>query len=121
MKKNIYYYLVVIGIMYIISALVLCIASAIIWKTKASVGAVSLSVVLAYILSNFIGGFHTGKKAQKHRFLWGMAVSAIYFVIIVLIGVWFMDSKVSVNTHLVGNALICIVSGMFGGMFAPVK
>ena len=121
MKKSIYYYFAVISIMYILSALILCIAAALIWKTHASEGAVSASVVMAYIISNFAGGFLAGKKAEKHKFIWGIVISVIYFAIILIAGVWFMDCRISVNPRITGNALICIVSGMFGGMLAPAK
>ena len=121
MKKSVYYYFAVIGIMYILSALILCIAAGLIWKTHGSESAVSVSVIIAYILSNFAGGYLAGKKAEKHKFIWGIAVSVIYFTIIILAGVWFMDCRLSVNPQVVGNALICVVSGMFGGMFAPAK
>ncbi len=117
-KNGIGYYIIVVGIMYIVSAIILCISAGIIWKAEAPASAVSAAVIVTYIVSNFAGGFLAGKKAGKHRFVWGIIVSAIYFVIIILCSVWVMDSKIEFRPQIIGNALICIVSGMFGGMFA---
>lgn len=118
-KKNILNYAIILAGMFIASAAMLAAMSAIIWKTGAGAGAVSGCVIVVYILSNFIGGFVAGKKAGQHKFLWGIAVSIMYFAIIVLAGIWIMGNKPGVNQEVVTGALICIVSGMFGGMLAP--
>ncbi len=118
-KKNFVNYGIVLAGMFILSAVLLAVMSAFIWKTEAGAGAVSGCVIAVYIISNFIGGFVAGKKAGQHKFLWGIAVSIMYFAIIVLAGIWIMGNKPGVNQEVVTGALICIVSGMFGGMLAP--
>ena len=118
-KKNILNYAIILAGMFIASAAMLAAMSAVIWKTGAGAGAVSGCVIIVYIISNFIGGFVAGKKAGQHKFLWGIAVSIMYFAIIVLAGIWIMGNKPGVNQEVVTGALICIVSGMFGGMLAP--
>ena len=42
--------------------------------------------------------FVAGKKAGQHKFLWGIAVSIMYFAIIVLAGIWIMGNKPDYNT-----------------------
>lgn len=118
-KKNILNYVIVLAVMFILSAVMLAVMSAVIWKTGAGAGAVSGCIIAVYVISNFIGGFMAGKKAGRHKFLWGIATSAAYFGIIVLAGVWFMGSSPAGNTEMVTGALVCIIAGMFGGMLAP--
>lgn len=118
-KKNILNYVIILAGMFILSAILLAVMSAVIWKTGAGAGAVSGCVIIVYILSNFIGGFVAGKQAGKHKFLWGIAVSVVYFSVIFVAGIWFMGNKPGLNPEVITGALVCLVSGMFGGMLAP--
>jgi len=118
-KKSILNYVLVLTGMFVLSAVLLAVMSVVIWKTNAGAGAVSGCVIAVYIISNFIGGFMAGRKAGKHKFLWGIAVSAVYFIVLVLAGVWFMGSQPGADPEIVTGALACIISGMFGGMLAP--
>ena len=56
-KKNFVNYGIVLSGMFILSAVLLAVMSAFIWKTGAGAGAVSGCVIAVYIISNFIGGF----------------------------------------------------------------
>lgn len=118
-KKSAVNYVIVLSGMFILSALLLAVMSAIIWKTNAGAGAVSGCITAVYIISNFVGGFMVGRKAGKHKFLWGIAASAAYFAIIVVAGVWFMGNPIALRPEIITGALICVISGMFGGMLAP--
>lgn len=118
-KKSVINYVIILSGMFIASALLLAVMAALIWKTGAGAGTASGCITVVYIVSNFVGGFMAGRKASKHKFMWGIAVSAAYFAIIVLAGVWFMGNKLVVSPEIVTGAMICIISGMFGGMLAP--
>ncbi len=117
-KKNIRNYVIILAGMFIFSAVLLAVMSAVIWKTNAGAGAVSGCVIAVYILSNFIGGFMAGKQAGKHRFLWGIAVSVVYFAVIFVAGIWFMGNAPKLSQEVITGVLACIISGMFGGMLA---
>ncbi len=117
-KKNIRNYAIILAGMFIFSAILLAVMSAIIWKTDAGAGAVSGCVIAVYILSNFIGGFMAGKQAGKHRFLWGISVSVIYFAVIFVVGIWFMGNTPKLSQEVITCVLACIISGMFGGMLS---
>lgn len=118
-RKNIVNYVIVLAGMFILSAILLAIMAAVIWKTDAGAGAVSGCVIAVYIITNFIGGFVAGKRAGKHKFLWGIATGAVYFAVILLVGIWFMGSEINGSSEMITSAMICIISGMFGGMIAP--
>lgn len=118
-KKNAINYAIILSCMFILSTVLLAIMSIVIWKTNAGAGVVSGCITAVYIISNFIGGFVAGKKSNKYKFIWGIAISAAYFAIIVLAGVWFMGNTFTVSPEIITSGMICIISGMFGGMLAP--
>lgn len=118
-KKNVINYVIILSGMFIVSALLLVVMSVVIWKTGAGAGVVGGCITVVYIISNFFGGFMAGRKASKHKFIWGITVSAAYFAVIVLAGVWFMGNKLAVSPEIITGAMICVISGMFGGMLAP--
>lgn len=105
--------------MFVLTAVLLAVMSAVIWKTDAGTGAVSGCVIAIYIIVDFIGGFLMGKMAGKHKFLWGIAAGAAYFAVILLAGIWIMGGEINGNADIISTAMICIISGMFGGMIAP--
>lgn len=117
-KKNIRNYFIILAGMFIFSAVLLAVMSAVIWKTGAGAGVVGGCVIAVYILSNFLGGFMAGKQAGKHRFLWGIVVSVVYFAVIFVAGIWFMGNTPKLSQEIITGALACIISGMFGGMLA---
>ncbi len=119
MKKNeIKGVAITLGIMIVLSAVLLAVMAAVLWKCGAGEAAVGGCVTAVYIIVNFSGGFIIGKKAAKHKFLWGILVGSIYFAAVFLIGMWTMGSDSYDVKNIVGNALLCIVSAMFGGMLA---
>ena len=56
---------------YIVTAVILLLLSFILYKVQIPSGVVSVGVILAYILSTFVGGFFIGKKVEARKFLWG--------------------------------------------------
>ena len=122
MKKNVAVsFLIVLGGMYLFSALLLGIGAGILWKTGAGSHMISGTVVAIYVLVNLIGGFVLGKWQGKQKLFWGCLVGAVYYGILLAAGVLFMGTQLSGNSWLFGGLLVCAITGMLGGMFAPVK
>lgn len=119
-KKGIYMLMVLAG-MFIVSLVLLFLLSLWIWKVDGGMGILSGGVIAVYIIVNLAGGFLVGKSMGKHKFFWGMLVGVIYFVVLLLVGICLVDTKLAGNTQLWNGAMICIVAGTAGGMFAPGK
>ena len=100
MKKNVISFCVVLGLMYVFSVVLLGIGSVIIWKTGVTAKSISMAVILVYVLSCFGGGFLLGKKTGSRKLLWGCLIGAVYFGILLLIGL------AAGNTTLAGNSWI---------------
>lgn len=103
-------------ISYIVTGIMLLLLSFLSLKLDVSNAVLSGGIILTYILSTFIGGFLLGKRAEQRRFLWGLGFGAIYFVVLVLISVLFNSVMGMETSRLVSVMIICLFSGMLGGM-----
>ena len=101
---------------YILTGILLLLLAFVMLKLDVSNAVLSGGIVLTYILSSFIGGFLLGKSGEQRRFLWGLGMGAIYFVVLILISV-LTNSVVGMEaSRLVTVMIVCLFSGMFGGM-----
>ena len=121
MKNKVCYFFIVLGMMFVFSAILLLLLSAIVWKTDGSSGLLSGGVILVYILSNILGGFLMGRNMGQQKFFWGLLMGALYFGILLLVGVWLAGTKLMGNTQIISGIMVCAISGMLGGMLAPAK
>lgn len=120
-KKKVIFILMVLAGMFLASLALLFLLSLWIWKTDGGVGLLSGGVIAIYIIVNLIGGFLVGKSMGKQKFFWGMLTGAVYFSVLLLVGICLADTKLAGNTQLWNGAMLCIVAGTAGGMFAPGK
>lgn len=105
-------------ITYIITGFLLLLLSFLMLKMDLSNAVLSSGIVFTYILSSFIGGLLLGKKAEQKRFLWGLGMGAVYFVILLLISV-LGNTMAGIDTNSIfSSMLICLFSGMLGGMIS---
>lgn len=102
-------------ISYIITAFMLLLLSLLVLKLDLPSVVVSGGLNLAYIIPAFTGGFYTGKKIEQKKFIWGLIMGVLYFVVLLLISL--MMSSVSIG-NLLTVFIICTLSGMLGGMIS---
>lgn len=103
---------------YIVTAVILLLLSFILYKVQIPSGIVSVGVILAYILSTFVGGFFIGKKVEAKKFIWGIAVGAIYFLIIIIISIVLNKAAFGSVGSIVTVLGMCLLGGMLGGMIS---
>lgn len=101
---------------YFLSALLLAVLAFLLYKYKLSYSVVSASVMGIYIAVNFITGFLAGKVKKKKKYLWGLLHGGCYFVILLLLSVCFKGSGPQMNQGLLLTMVLCMASGMLGGM-----
>ena len=103
-------------ISYIVTGLLLLLLSFLMLKLDLSNGILSGGIILTYILSCFIGGFLLGKSAEQKRFLWGLLMGGLYFLIILFVSI-LGNTLAGIEAGRVATVLmICLFSGMLGGM-----
>lgn len=121
MKEKIWGFCVILGIMFVCSALLLAVITTLVWKMDGNSRVLSIGIILTYILSNIIGGFLAGKLMGRQKFFWGVVAGGMYFLLLLLVGVLLMGTVLVGNVQVVSCGLICVVSGMLGGMLAPAQ
>lgn len=116
MEKVIKNIVIILLTQIMLTTVILFVSSGIIWKYAYDEKAISAVVIGIYIVVNILGGIIAGKLFKKNKFLWGLAAGVIYFSVLMLFGIVIFKTGTP-GINVVGNALICAVSGMTGGMF----
>ncbi|MBE5948374.1 MAG: TIGR04086 family membrane protein [Lachnospiraceae bacterium] len=101
---------------YVVTGLVIIILSFILLKWQASENILQLAIIAIYVLVNFLGGLIIGKTLQKQKFLWGLIVGVVYFVLLSLISFIINKSFYQDIPYAMTVLGICAGSGMLGGM-----
>lgn len=108
----------VLIVQYIITGLLLFLLSFLMLKFDLSNGIITAGIIAIYILSCFIGGFLVGKTADQKRFLWGLGMGVIYFIVLLLLTLLFNTVAGIDTTRMIYSFFICTFSGMIGGMLS---
>jgi len=105
-------------ISYIITAFMLLLLAFIMLKLDTPSIVISGGINFAYIASAFVGGFFAGKKIEQKKFIWGMLMGLLYFVVLLLVSL--MMNRVSPIPfgNLITVFIISTLSGMLGGMIS---
>ena len=105
-------------ISYIITAFILLLLSFLMLKLDLSSAVISGGIIFAYIVPTFIGGLFVGKRLEQRKFLWGLLMGLLYFVVLLIVSM--MMNRVSPLPF--GNLstafIVCSLSGMLGGMIS---
>jgi len=103
-------------ISYIITAIILLVLSLLLYKANIGDNIIKIGVVVTYIVSSFIGGFLAGKGITERKFLWGLICGGIYVAVILTISLMLGGQKDGNITNYLSMILLCLGSGMLGGM-----
>lgn len=103
---------------YALTAVLLLLLAFGVYKMGIPEKVVAIAIVLIYILSCLLAGFLIGKVQRNKKFLWGLLMGSVYFVVLlILTGI--MNKGVSEIASDAGTTLfICLGSGMLGGMIS---
>ena len=58
---------------------------------------------------------------KSRKLLWGCLIGAVYFGILLLIGLAAGNTTLAGNSWIFSGGIVCAVAGMVGGMLAPVS
>lgn len=102
--------------MYIVTGVLLVILAGLLYKMQLSESVVSAGIVVVYVVSGFLGGFLAGKIMKTRKFLWGIVMGACYFLILMLGSIAFQHGIGMDISRFFTTLILCIASGMIGGM-----
>jgi len=103
-------------ITYLLTGILLFSLAFVLYKLRLSNTQVQTGVYLIYILSCFLGGFLAGKKLKNRRFLWGMLMGGLYFVVLFLVSSLAGRPMEAGFSYLLPVLGICLAGGTSGGM-----
>lgn len=103
---------------YIMTGILLLILTLLLYKAGLSEENINAGIILTYVISTFSGGFVIGKLIGVKKFLWGLLLGVLYFVLLMLISLGIYHSLQSDVVNLATTFLLCAGGGMLGGMIS---
>lgn len=115
---NLIIFLLFLLIAYLVTTVGLLVLAFLLYKFSMTESAVNIGIILIYIAATFLSSFICGKKVKARKFLWGLGIGAVYFVILFLLSFLMNGEAAGLGTNVFTTMLICTGSGMLGGMLA---
>ena len=103
---------------YFMTAVMLLILALLLYKMDLDEGKVAAGILIIYIVSGFVGGFLAGKGMGSRKYLWGLVVGMLYFIILTGVSAASGHILLQQGLHLFTTMLLCAGSGMMGGMLS---
>ena len=103
---------------YIVTRISLLVLTFFMYKFELNEKIVSAAIVGIYVVSTLIGGMIIGKLTKSKRYLWGMVLGIIYFVLLLLITLGVYRTLNGDSVSIVTSLILCAGGGMTGGMIS---
>lgn len=103
---------------YIVTGILLFTLTLLLYKFEWDEQKVTAGIIVIYVVSTFVGGFILGKLKQVRKFVWGLVMGVLYFVLLFLISFGVYRSFDGNGTNVITTFLLCAGGGMLGGMLA---
>ncbi len=85
-------------------------------KLQPETGVVETAILVTYALACFLGGWYCGRKMERRKFLWGLLLGVLYFLLLFLISGMGDRAVQSGLLQSLTALIICAGGGMLGGM-----
>lgn len=103
---------------YIVTGILLLVLTFFMYTFELNEKIVSAAIVGIYVVSTLIGGMIIGKLTKSKRYLWGMVLGIIYFVLLLLITLGVYRTLNGDSVSIVTSLILCAGGGMTGGMIS---
>ncbi|MCM1264306.1 MAG: TIGR04086 family membrane protein [Butyrivibrio sp.] len=103
---------------YILTAGLLLLLALMLYRFGLSEKVVSICIILIYIAVTFLAGFIAGKRAGEKKFIWGLVMGCVYFLILMAVSLIVNRGIEEPISRLLTVFLMCSGSGMLGGMLS---
>ncbi|MDD3368087.1 MAG: TIGR04086 family membrane protein [Lachnospiraceae bacterium] len=101
---------------YVITGGMLLLLALLLYRFQLGETAVSVGIILIYVLTTFVCGLLMAKKRKKWKFLWGLMLGIFYYAVLLAVSLLVNNGAEHVADHLMTAFLLCAGSGMLGGM-----
>ena len=103
---------------FIVTGILLLVLTFFMYKFELNEKIVSAAIVGIYVVSTLIGGMIIGKLTKSKRYLWGMVLGILYFVLLLLITLGVYRTLNGDSVSIVTSLILCAGGGMTGGMIS---
>lgn len=103
-------------IAYVLTAIMLLVLSFIMYKCKVSMSGANSGILATYVLSCLAGGFIFSGCLSQKKYLGGALMGVVYFVAAYVVSAVWNQSVAAQMPGMLTAFLICVFSGMLGGM-----
>ncbi len=103
---------------YLLTTILLLLVSLFLYRFSLSEKTVSICITGIYISVTFLAGFLAGKKEGTRKFLWGLLMGILYFLILALVSLIVNQGSLGLTGNFFTILLLCGASGMLGGMLS---
>ena len=105
-------------ISYLLTAGLLLLLALFLYKFSLTEKIVSLCITGIYILVTFLAGFLAGKREGARKFLWGLLMGCLYFIILTLVSLIVNHGMGDLSSGFFSTLVLCAASGMLGGLLS---
>lgn len=103
---------------YIVSGILIVLLAFLLYKFSLPKQAIGVGVTIIYIVSTFLGGLFLGKSMKIKKYLWGLALGAGYFLLLIIISLLVNGGFQNISGNFWLTMILCAGSGMLGGMLS---
>lgn len=100
---------------YLLTGGLLLLLAGLLYRFRLDEGKIQIGIILIYIVSCFAGGFLAGKMMKSRKFLWGVLLGLLYFLIMTLVSLAVNRGLQDGTTSYFTTFLLCMGGGMLGG------
>ncbi|MGN1313486.1 MAG: TIGR04086 family membrane protein [Lachnospiraceae bacterium] len=103
---------------YFITLLGLFIIALLLLQFRLSANTVENGILILYILSVFFAGFLMGKMKKEKKYLWGLLMGIVYYLILLILSLAVQKSLGSGAGEIITIFILCAAGGTLGGMLS---
>ena len=100
---------------YLLTTGLLLLLALMLYRFGLSEKIVSVCIVAIYIIVTFFSGFLTGKREGSRKYLWGLLLGSLYFIVLLIVSL-IVNHGMSASGNFFTVLILCAGSGMLGGM-----
>ena len=105
-------------ISYVLTGGSLLLLALLLFKFAFSEGIVSVIIIAIYVIAAFVAGNTAGRRMENRKFIWGLIMGCLYFLVLVLVSLVVNHSLKDVATNFFTVLSLCMAGGMLGGMYS---
>lgn len=117
-KEKVLYWGVSLILALLLTVFCLLLLAFLMYQWNVSEQLLKVGIILIYPAATICLGWRIGRKAERRKFLWGLAAGTLYFLLLVLASVWGSGGGMQETGKGITTCLLCMGGGMLGGMLS---